>query len=75
MKLQNNKISEAAILVLLMGVIYEVHSWEGLRWSDTCTMFHEDWFGDSGNIKVITSTIWEAAILILLTESIYDISC
>jgi hypothetical protein len=26
----------------------------------TYNKFHEDWFGHSGNIKVITSTVWEA---------------
>jgi hypothetical protein len=72
---QNNQISKAEILVLLIGVIYEEHSWESLRWSDTHTKFHEDWLGNSGNIKVITPTTWEAAVLALLTGTIYDISC
>jgi hypothetical protein len=35
--------------------------------------FHDYWFGNSGNIKVITSTIWEAAVLVLLTGSIHDV--
>jgi hypothetical protein len=41
-------------------------SWGGLRWHDTHTKFHEDWFGPSSNIKVITSTIREATVLVLL---------
>jgi hypothetical protein len=28
--------------------------------------FHEDWFRHSGNIKVATSTVWEAEVLVLL---------
>jgi hypothetical protein len=27
------------MLVLLMGVIYEVHNRDGLRWHDLCTKF------------------------------------
>jgi hypothetical protein len=32
--LQNSTIWEAAVLVLLMRVTYEIHRWEGLRWHD-----------------------------------------
>jgi hypothetical protein len=35
--------------------------------------FHEDLFGHSGNINVITSTIYEAALLVLLMGWIYDV--
>jgi hypothetical protein len=35
--------------------------------------FHEDWFWQSGNIKVITSKIWEAAVLILLMGRIHGV--
>jgi hypothetical protein len=52
--------------VLLMGLICEVHCWDGLGWQEKHTKFHVGWFGHSGNIKVITSTIWEAAVLVLL---------
>jgi hypothetical protein len=45
-----NTISEASVLVLLMGVISEVYRWYGL------SKFNEDWFGHFGNNKVITST-------------------
>jgi hypothetical protein len=37
------------------------------------TKFHEDWSRNSGNIKVITTTIGEAAVLVLLMGRIYDI--
>jgi hypothetical protein len=70
---QYNWGAGAAVLILLMGVIYELHRWDGLRSYDLNTKFHEDWFGHSGNIKVITSTIWEAAVLVLLTGRIYDV--
>jgi hypothetical protein len=29
---------------------------------------HEDWFWHSGNIKVITSTVWEVVVLVYLRE-------
>lgn len=54
------------MLVLLMAVIYEIHRRDGNRRHNILTKFHEDWFGHSGNIKVITSTISEAARLVLL---------
>jgi hypothetical protein len=62
------------IRVLVKGVIYELHRWDGLKWHDICTKFHEDWFRNSGNIKVITSAICETAVLVLLMGRIYDIS-
>jgi hypothetical protein len=43
------------MLVLLMGVIYEVHRRDGLTRHDMDTKFHEDWFGHSSNIIEI---IW-----------------
>jgi hypothetical protein len=57
-------------LVLLMGVIYEVHHCDGLRWHDMHTKFHEGLFGHSDNIKVITSTISEAIVLVLVVRTI-----
>jgi hypothetical protein len=39
------------------------------------TKFHEDWFMHSGNIKVITFAICEAAVLALLMGRIYDVCC
>jgi hypothetical protein len=50
-------VYETAVLVLLTGMIYEVHRSDGLKRHDIRTKFHEDWFGHSGNIKVITWTI------------------
>jgi hypothetical protein len=37
------------------------------------TKFHEGWCGHSGSIKLITSTIWEAAVLVLLMGIINDV--
>jgi hypothetical protein len=41
----------------------------GLRW------VHEKWFRHSSNIKVITATISEAVILVLLIGAIYEACC
>jgi hypothetical protein len=30
-----------------MGGIYEVCSWDGIRWHDIHTKFHNDWFSHS----------------------------
>jgi hypothetical protein len=49
-----------------MGVVYEVRHYDVLRRYDIHTKIHEDWFRHSGNIKVITSTTWKAAVLVLL---------
>jgi hypothetical protein len=54
---------EAAVLLLLMGVTYKVRRFDGLRWHNIYTEFHEDWFG-----KVTASTIWEVAPLVLLMK-------
>jgi hypothetical protein len=40
------------MLVLLIGVIYELHHSDGLRWHGMRTECHEDWFGHSGKIYV-----------------------
>jgi hypothetical protein len=45
MKSVENTIWEAATLVLLMGVFYEVHRLDGLRWHDIC-------IGSGGMIKI-----------------------
>jgi hypothetical protein len=36
-------------------------------------MVHENWFGYSGYIKIITLTIREAAVLVLLMGRVYDV--
>jgi hypothetical protein len=41
-------------------------------WYVIRTKFHEDLFGNLSNIKIIASKIWDAAMLVLLTEGIYD---
>jgi hypothetical protein len=54
-------------------VIYEVSYGDGLKWHDIHTKFYQIWFKHSSNIKVITSTISEAAMLVLLMGGIYDV--
>jgi hypothetical protein len=54
------------VLVLPTGKIYEVRRWDGTRWHDIHTKFHDDRFKHSSNIQIINSTISEAALLILL---------
>jgi hypothetical protein len=41
---------------------------------ETHADFHEKWYMHSGNIKVITSKIWEAAMLVLLIWWIHGVS-
>jgi hypothetical protein len=41
------------MLVLLIEEIYEVLCCDGLRWTDICRRFHEDWYRHSSNIKVL----------------------
>jgi hypothetical protein len=60
------------MLVLLMGVIYKVHHWDGLTRHDMHTKFQKDWFGQSSNIRGITSTVSDNTMLVLLTKGIYD---
>jgi hypothetical protein len=40
------------VLVLVMGVIYEVHLSDGLEWHDIHNKFHEDLYNCSSNINV-----------------------
>jgi hypothetical protein len=61
------------VLVFLMGVICEVDYSVGLRYRDICTKFHEDWFSHSRNIKVNTSTVRDAIVLVVLMERNYDV--
>jgi hypothetical protein len=55
-----------------MGRIYDVHCLNGLRWHDIYTKFHYDSFKLSSNI-VITSTVSEAAVLVLMMGVIYGV--
>jgi hypothetical protein len=41
--------------------------------SDVYIKFYDDRFRNSHNIKVITATIWEAAVLLLLMRGIYEV--
>jgi hypothetical protein len=65
----------AVMLVLLKEGFYDICRWNGLRWHDIHTMFHDDWFRHLSNITVIIGTIWEAIILVLLIEGIYEMRC
>jgi hypothetical protein len=62
------------MLVLLMGRIYKVRRWNGFRWHDICTKFHDDRFRYLSNTTVITATIREALMLVSLIEGIYEVS-
>jgi hypothetical protein len=41
-KVMTPTILETAMLELLMGGIYEIYSWVGLRWHVLNTKFHDD---------------------------------
>jgi hypothetical protein len=60
-------LEETSMLLLLMGGIYGGYHSNGLRWHDICRFRH--WH----NIKVIASTIWEAAMLVLLKWGTHEI--
>jgi hypothetical protein len=61
------------MLVLLKRKFYNMRHWDDLRWHDVHTEFHGNWLGHSSNLKVITSAVWEAAVLVLLTRGIYEV--
>jgi hypothetical protein len=62
----------AVMLVLLMEGMHEMHRWNGLGWEDVCTKGHGDWFTHLSNITVITATIWEAVMLVLLMKGFME---
>jgi hypothetical protein len=45
------------VLVILIGQVYELPRWYGLRWHDVHTKLQGDRLKHSNNIKVSTSTI------------------
>jgi hypothetical protein len=59
-------------LVWLVGRFYEYEalSVNGLRSRDILTKFREDRFTHLSNITVITATVFEAVMLVLLNEEI-----
>jgi hypothetical protein len=61
------------VLVLLRWGIYKIQRSDGTKWHHMRTKFHKKWFGHTGNIKVTTSAIWEAAVLVLLMGGVYDV--
>jgi hypothetical protein len=72
-KVITSTTSEAVVLVLLMGMIYEVRCGDGLVRHDICTKFHSDLFRHSSNIKFITATISEVVVLVLPMARIYEV--
>jgi hypothetical protein len=72
-KVITSTIWETAVLVLLMGRIYDVRRWDDFRWHDINTKFHNDRFRNSSNNKDNTWTIGEAVVSVLLMEGIYDV--
>jgi hypothetical protein len=58
---------------IIDGMSYNVYLRNGFRWHDIHIQFHEDQFRHSSNINVITSTIREAAVLVLLMGGIYKV--
>jgi hypothetical protein len=59
------------VLVLVSGLIYEVHRWDGLRWHDLHTEFLEDWFRHSGNIKSYYLDLFRGGSVGTTTERVY----
>lgn len=53
------------------GSVYEVSCWDDLKWHDMHTIFYDHLFMNSRTIGIIASTVWEAAVLVLL-ERIYE---
>jgi hypothetical protein len=49
-----------------MGGVYKVTRWNGFIFHDIRTKFHDDWFSCFSNVKVTTTIILEAVMLILL---------
>jgi hypothetical protein len=60
------------VLILLMGVIYEVEMASGVT-IYMHTKFHDDWIRHSSNITNITSIISVAAVLVLLMKGFYEL--
>lgn len=57
----------------MKGKIYNIRRWNGFRWHDLCTKFHDDRLRHLSNITVITATIWEAVMFVLLIERNYNV--
>jgi hypothetical protein len=56
-----------------MGTIYEVRRCGAHRWYDVHTKIHDDLFRHSRIIMVITSTLGEATMLVLLIQIFMNI--
>jgi hypothetical protein len=55
------------------GRINEVRRWNGLRWNDICTKFHDNQFRYLNNIMFISATIWVVVILVLPFKGVYEV--
>jgi hypothetical protein len=49
------------------------YHWNWLKWHDKCSKFHDDQFRHLSNVTVITATIWEAVMLVLLIKGTYGV--
>jgi hypothetical protein len=58
-----NTFLEPVVLVLWSRWIYEVSSWDGLKWNCIESEFHDDRLRQSNNIKDVALMIWETAAL------------
>jgi hypothetical protein len=67
-------VQEPIVLVLLMRGMYDLGRWNGLRRHDIRSKFHDDWNRHLSMITVIAATIWEALMLVLLIEGIYEVA-
>jgi hypothetical protein len=60
------------ILLTILAFSHATSQYDGCRWHDIHSKFHDSQFRHSSNIKVITSTILESVALVLLKEGIYE---
>jgi hypothetical protein len=69
----HNKVSKTIQFARLQCWYY----WWGwfMRYTDIHTKFHVDWFWNSGNVNVTTSTVLEVVVLVLLMTGISWVRC
>jgi hypothetical protein len=53
--------------------VCEICCWKCLMWHDLHSKFSDNRFRHTSNTNVITSTIWEASVLVLMSARIYEI--
>jgi hypothetical protein len=69
-KFHNNRFRNSSMPLRWPQVAWYTYQ---VSWYDIHTKYHDDWFKHSSNINAITSTIWEATVLVLLMRGIYDV--